>query len=38
MARGTLRVGIHRLADVAGGGLERGRGEADQVEAGHRPR
>ena len=38
MARGTLRFGIDRLADVAGGGLERRRGEADQVEAGHHRR
>ena len=36
MARGTLRVGVLGLADVAGRGLEGGRGEADEVEPGHR--
>ena len=30
-----VAVGIDRLADVAGGGLEGRRGEADQIEAGH---
>ena len=36
-ARDVAR-GILRLADVARGGLEGGRGEADEVEAGHRAR
>ena len=35
MARGTFLRGVLGLADVAGGGLEGGRGEADQIEAGH---